>query len=480
MRTIKRELRSAANVFAVVAAVSAITNRASAQALHFGPTMFRAESGDSITADTATLIVRENRTVSTSRNISIAVLRLHASPARREGTGATPNVPLVYVSGGSGAGISALGGPRFSFFLALRELGDVIVLDLRGSGRSRPRLACDTKFELAMDTPLTRDMLVSATRAYNKDCGTSLRAAGFDVAAYNGREIVEDLESLRLALGAPKVRLLGTSTGTHIALEYVRRHGSRVASVALLGTEGPGMTEHSPSGMDGVLRAMDSDSAGAGIMALFRDVVAKLDTAPVIVPVPDKASGAVTRVGVGGYDARVFVASTFGDRAQMRQLKPLLGALKAGQLVPLAGVKLRAMRSPFQSPFESLHDCQAGTATARAAQVRTEATSAMLGYATLDFAEACDAWGAKQLDSSFQSAVRSTVPALFVSGTLDGRTPVRNADEVRSQFPNSVHLILEGASHGDDLFLSSPSILSEVIRFFKAPAAGPVKRVRIF
>ena len=83
--------------------------------------------------------------------------------------------------------------------------------------------------------------------------------------------------------------------------------------------------------------------------------------------------------------------------------------------------------------------------------------------------EACDGWGAPVLPARYRKAITSTVPALFISGTLDGRTPVANADEVRRGFRNSAHLIVEGASHGDDLFLSSPAILESVLAFARKP-----------
>jgi pimeloyl-ACP methyl ester carboxylesterase len=102
----------------------------------------------------------------------------------------------------------------------------------------------------------------------------------------------------------------------------------------------------------------------------------------------------------------------------------------------------------------------------------------MLGYATLDFEDACDGWGVGRLDASYRTPVRSKTPALFISGSLDGRTPISNAEEVRNGFPNSAHLILEGASHGDDLFLSSPAILEAVLSFARNPDRA-VRRVPI-
>jgi pimeloyl-ACP methyl ester carboxylesterase len=400
------------------------------------------------------IAVPENREKKNSRPLSLAVARFAASGADR-------TIPLIYVSGGSGAGISAVTGPRRPFFEALRQLGDVVTFDMRGTGRSTPRLACDAPLRLEIGTPLTRAALIAATRNSNRTCAEALRTQGFDLSGYNGRQVVEDIDDLRKQLGVDRIRLFGTSTGTHLALEYLRAHPGRVAAIFLAGTEGPGQTAHLPSGMDAAVATLTASKPQ--MLELLRGVFASLDTTPVTVDVKG------TPVGIGGYDARVFVASTLGDRAQMAMLQPLFTAMYAGNYGNVAGLKLQALKQPFQSPWESLHDCQAGTADARQQQVEDEAATALLGYATLDFVEACDGWGAPVLPARYRKAVKSTVPALFISGTLDGRTPVANADEVRRGFLNSAHLIVDGASHGDDLFLSSPAILDSVLAFARKP-----------
>jgi pimeloyl-ACP methyl ester carboxylesterase len=409
------------------------------------------------------ITVPENREKKNSRPLSLAVARFAAS-------GVDSTIPLIYVSGGSGAGISAVTGPRRPFFEALRQLGDVVAFDIRGTGRSTPRLACDAPLRLEMGAALTRAALIAATRDSNRTCAEALRTQGFDVSGYNGRQVAEDIEDLRKHLGAARVRLFGISTGTHLALEYVRAHRDRVAAAFLAGTEGPGQTAHLPSGMDAAVARLTASKPQ--VLGLLREVFAGLDAKAVTVDVNG------TPVGIGGYDARVFVASTLGDRAQMARLEPLFTAMKAGNFGNVAGLKLQALRQPFQSPWESLHDCQAGTADARQRRVEHEAATALLGYATLDFVEACDGWGAPVLPARYRTPVKSTVPALFISGTLDGRTPVANADEVRRGFRNSAHLIVEGASHGDDLFLSSPAILESVLAFARKPFTAVTRAVR--
>jgi pimeloyl-ACP methyl ester carboxylesterase len=435
MRILQRELYLSTTLFALIAS----------------PAIAQVPSTD---ADSFRITVRENRMKKNSRMLSLAVVRF-------AGTGPDKGIPLIYVSGGSGSGISAARGARRPFFEALRELGDVVVFDIRGAGRSTPRLSCDVQLGLDLAVPLTRAALITATRGANKTCADSLRANGFDLSGYNGREVVEDIDELRRHLGAERIRLLGTSTGTHIALEYVREHPDRVASVFLAGTEGPGQTAHLPSGMDAAVTALTASKPQ--LRELMRSVFTALDANPVTVDVNG------TKVGIGGYDARVFVSSTLGERRQMAMLEPLFGAMKSGNYANVAGLKLQAMNRPFQSPWESLHDCQAGTSRARHDQLEAEAKTALLGYATLDFEEACDGWGVRSLPEAYRKPVKSTVPALFISGTLDGRTPVSNAEEAQKGFRNSAHLIVDGASHGDDLFISTPAILEAVLAFARRP-----------
>lgn len=70
------------------------------------------------------------------------------------------------------------------------------------------------------------------------------------------------------------------------------------------------------------------------------------------------------------------------------------------------------------------------------------------------------------------------MPVLFISGTLDARTPVSNAEEYRKGFTNSTHLIIEGAVHSDPLFLSSPKIKDGMMEFLRGQAVT-VTRVSV-
>jgi pimeloyl-ACP methyl ester carboxylesterase len=113
----------------------------------------------------------------------------------------------------------------------------------------------------------------------------------------------------------------------------------------------------------------------------------------------------------------------------------------------------------MNSAMSFMMDCASGLTAARAEQIRREAKETLLeDRANLIFPDICEVWKAPDLGDSFRTPVRADVPVLFISGTLDARTPVSNAEEYRAGFPNSTHLIIEGAVHSDPLFLSSPKI----------------------
>jgi pimeloyl-ACP methyl ester carboxylesterase len=65
---------------------------------------------------------------------------------------------------------------------------------------------------------------------------------------------------------------------------------------------------------------------------------------------------------------------------------------------------------------------------------------------------------------SLDTRLWSTIPALFVSGTLDTNTPPFQAEEVRWGFPNSVHLIVENGGHET---LPSADVQTVIVDFFK-------------
>ena len=113
-------------------------------------------------------------------------------------------------------------------------------------------------------------------------------------------------------------------------------------------------------------------------------------------------------------------------------------------------------------------DCASGQTSARRERITKEAKDTLLGdISNFPFPDVCEEWKAPDLGDAFRAPLRSDVPVLFISGTLDARTPVSNAEEYRTGFPNSTHMIIDGAVHSDPLFLSSPKIKEGMMEFLR-------------
>ena len=126
---------------------------------------------------------------------------------------------LLYLSGGpGGAGVREFADVLFEVGALARSF-ELISYDQRGTGYSG-LLRCPA---------LERDSRLRSTHAA-ESCASRLGARR---GLYGTRESVEDIEALRVALGAPKLTLLGISYGTKLALAYARAHPDRVERMAL-------------------------------------------------------------------------------------------------------------------------------------------------------------------------------------------------------------------------------------------------------
>ena len=457
--------------FYIISQVLALAGYADAQtpvtsAIQFTVGSFAPSAGPEVPAELGTLTVPKNRHRGSTGTISIPVVRFVATDAASLKT-----APIIYLSGGSGSGVAAFRGSRFAFFQSLRALGDVVTFDLRGAGTSLPAVNCPEAGTFDVSSPSTLQSASSSLRDKARVCAATLSAAGVDLQGHNIGEIVEDIEALRIGLGAPKIRLIGISTGSQIALEYMRRHGNRTERVVLAGVQGPDQQLHSPVDQEIVVRELSrrlvaSGQATADFVPAMKSVFDSLEARPRVVLVPQRGKPDSLRVGLGKFDAQVVVSATLGDRSLMKLLPTIIGAAAKGDFVPLASLKAGVARSGI-SAFELLSDCQTGATPARLRALTEESKTALLGPATLDFPDACPGWGVKELDPTYRAPVRSKLPVLIVSGTIDGRTPLRNAAEVKSLLPNATQVIIDGASHGDDLFLSTPELGAAITAFLR-------------
>ncbi|MFL6468280.1 MAG: alpha/beta fold hydrolase [Pyrinomonadaceae bacterium] len=440
-----------------------------AGALKLDPQVLTGPKGEKFDGAIGLLTVPENRNNPNSRLIDLKFAKFNT-------TSKNPGAPIIYLAGGpGGSGIAAARGARFPLFMAMREIGDVIAFDQRGTGASEASTNCTEKFTFAPDQPLTREKALELFRVQGKACRDRLIAQGIDLAGYNTNESADDIEDLRKALGAPKISLWGISYGTHLAIATVRRHESSIDKVILAGVEGPEHTLKLPTTtqkhLDEIDRRMKLDPELAKLIpsfpAMVKETLDRVENEPVAVEVAD-GSGKSTKVVITKFALQLMTAFAFGgDEGRLPAL--YYGMSKGDFNFPARRwLSLANGAQAMPSGMAQMMDCYSGVAKARLARVKAEAKTTFLADAIdFPFPDVCDVWGNPDLGDAFRKNIKTKVLALFISGNFDVRTPPSNAEEVRSGFKSSYHLIIDGAVHSDPLFLSSPKILQVMLQFMR-------------
>ncbi len=438
-----------------------------------GPYVWKAADGRTVAASFGFVAVPEDRTAPGSQTLELAYVRLPATTAK-------PGSPIVYLAGGPGAsGIDTARGPRADLLLALRAVADVVLLDQRGTGWSKPALVCGKSWRHATEEPLDEAEAIAEIEAAARVCAADLGRRGVRLAAYNPREIADDVEALRQALGVARVSLLATSFGTRLALEAMRRHPASVDRVALLGVVGPDQELKLPRVADELLAGLEV-APGRSVRDSLAGRLAALAKNPVELAVEDVLTGDEVPLRVGPLDLRLAIADHLGSADRLLALREIAAELERGKWRAIEHGLLRQRKRWLGQAMSYAVACTAGASEARQRQVAEEAASSLVGR-QLDFGfpEVCAALGLEPLGHELREPVRSPAPVLIVSGTLDPRTPVANGEEVAKTLPNAKHLVVAGAGHGDDLLVASPEIARVAATFFAGGTVTPQRLVAL-
>ena len=203
--------------------------------LVFEPYVIRGHDGVERKAELGRWTAPARRAQPESGTIELAAVRLKS-------TATQPAEPIIFLMGGPGIPASVMAQvPVYThLFERLRAVADVILLDQRGTGLSRPAADCPVRqVPLGQGAFETQAALLAEMLAEIRPCVAAWRAKGFDPAAYTTGESASDVEDLRIALGANRLNLLAFSYGTDLALTVIRRHGAGVARAVLAGVRGP-------------------------------------------------------------------------------------------------------------------------------------------------------------------------------------------------------------------------------------------------
>jgi pimeloyl-ACP methyl ester carboxylesterase len=393
--------------------------------------------------------VWEDRDAGKGRQIDLSIIVLAAlTPNKR------PD-PFFMLAGGPGDAPSFNARFFSRVFNDIRRTRDIVLVDLRGTGRSAA-LTCPELGKPAANGVFDADLLsVPAVRA----CRARLEARA-DLRFYTTEIAVDDLEEVRQALGYGPINLYGTSYGSRVAQVYMRRHPASLRAVAMKGIVPPSMAmpeDHARAG-DAAWRSLvqrcNRDAACHEMFPLveveFRELLKRLEHNPVMTLPASPQRAAQTITVSRGLFAEAFrnVLYTPEGSAQAPKLihelvngddRSIVETALAGRGV-LGGDRLAAgfflsVTCAEDVPFLS-RNADAQAAGTFGGNYRLEQQRA-----------ACREWTRGAVSSAHRTPTRSDTPALLLSGEFDPVTPPSGGDEVVRGLSKGRHIVIRNNGH---------------------------------
>ena len=165
------------------------------------------------------LSVPENRSVVNSPKIKVAY-KVYAATANVKSKDAV----IVLGGGGPGGAVNYEIKRNELKGISIDAGRDLILMDYRGVGCSKPSLDCRELDNQSWEQELT------AIRA----CAKRLSDKGRDLPSYNTTTLAQDVEALRKHLGYGALNLTGPSYGSRLALRFMELYPSRTRSAVLV------------------------------------------------------------------------------------------------------------------------------------------------------------------------------------------------------------------------------------------------------
>jgi pimeloyl-ACP methyl ester carboxylesterase len=420
-----------------------------------------------------TVPVPEDRSRPAGRTIQLRVLVLPAT-----GT-ALAEDPVVFLAGGPGQAATVLA--RGHLRDSLRRERHLVFADQRGTGGSN-----DLRCEFYSVPPAGRfDDFIPAAKV--RGCRDALEGRA-DLAQYTTAASVEDLEAVRLALGAPRLNIVGGSYGTRLAMEYVRAYEASVRTVVLEGAVPPTLSAPQDFGstaqraLDAVLDECLADAACArafpDIRREAREVFERLRQGPVSARVWGHTVE-MTRDHVGEAVRYMLYSS-----AEAARLPLILHRAHQGDFSALGEFLANWRRdASFDALYLSITCAEDVPFVAAAAAARDE-SSFLGGYRVRQQSAACAHWPKGAAPAWRDEPVRSTTPVLILSGLLDPVTPPDRAVEIEAALPNSLHVRIPSGGHSPHGLagleclerLKTEFIRSGTVRGLDPSCAGRIRR----
>lgn len=362
--------------------------------------------------------------------------------------------PLLLINGGPGGSGVDLYLQLQSAFEPIRRERDILLLDQRGTGRSLSGLDCEL--------PEDFDLVTATADEIRARVDSCIDDFDHDPRQFTTTVAVEDLETLREALGIEQWNIYGVSYGTRVAQHYLRRHGDRVRTMILDGIVpaelalGPAIAADAARALDAIFaRCAESRSCHdrfPDIADRFEELRRRFRDDSIEVVLNDPVTGEPKSIELGEMHLQGAVRLMSYSDATAALLPLTIEAAYQGNMVPLAAQAELQIQSVAESIGFAMHNSVVCTEDAPWFPQDNDPGAALLylGTTVIDGLRAiCESWPAGVIDADFKQPVVSDRPVLLLSGEYDPVTPPAYAQSIiEGGLTNARHLVGRGQGHG--------------------------------
>lgn len=434
--------------------------------------------------------VREDHESPNSRLISFPVLLIRSEVA------GSPKSPVLHLgAGGPGAPMN-LDDPATVWDL-IQILGEVslelgrnlVVIDPRGAGLSRPLLTCDTyvvseRKRLQQSLTLVQTMRTS-TEDY-RDCIDRFLRADIDLNHYNSFSIAKDVEALRQAAGIERWILYGISYGTNYAMTIAESFPDSVESMILDSSfvSRIGLHEHfieqtlRPYRMlfDYCSYAPDCERPIDNVEKRFWAIYRSLNRRPIWVELYDLGGKPSLPVVLDGERFLAAMMEGIYDVQIFSDLPLIIEELESGEIETLGWYLWLHVDFSLDTTWGDVsgmaHYCYEEKPQIDFSKIRQQFDQLPAGYIRetapllLDWPDLCDRMRIRSTAPHPIPSKSSPVPALFLHGNLDNVTPLRNVRKIL-HFYEHAQLLTFDLAHG--ILGSSNCAIRAMEKFMREP-----------
>ncbi|WP_035652387.1 alpha/beta fold hydrolase [Flavobacterium sp. ASV13] len=423
------------------------------------------------------LTVPENWDIPEGKKIKIAVVVLKKT-SEKPNSNAT-----IYIEGGPGAG--SIGGIWRWLRHPIRQNGDIILVDVRGTGFSFPKFCPDLgkKFLeiLSKNQNSTKDEQQKTIASMA--CKQDLLNRDIDLNSYNSKSIAKDFNALKTALKYYNWNVYGVSYGTYTAQVYANDFSQDIKSLILdssISNISQYYNSNATNYMSSLNKVFDAckndpncNKQYPNLEQVYYETIEKLDKNPITVKVDKKIipSGKFT---YNAEDFKIAIQQALYNNQLIKLIPMLIIEFNKGNENTLSSL-VAAFSGALSLDYGQYYcvSCNEAipnnsiTAFNKDAQNYKKLKGGLSFYKS-DFL-VCDKWNfgsgsLKKTINDLSNLSKITSPVLVFSGEFDPITPPSNGKMTVDKFKNAYLVNAPISGHASSFSRLGSEIISEFIQ----------------